>query len=91
MLKFSNRETVDQVSKNLQTMLLYLPEKIDDLLAMEVGININTKPSAFDLVLTADFEDEAGLDKYRVHPDHLKLLEYLEKVMEKATVVDYYT
>lgn len=90
MLQFSNRDTVKEVSKEVQTMLLDLPDQIDDLLAMEVGLNINSKPSAYDLVLTADFKDEDGLDAYRVHPAHVYVLEYLEQVLEKATVVDYY-
>jgi len=89
MLRFSDRESVEKVSKEVRRMLLDLPEQIGDLLAMEVGLNINSKPSAMDLVLTADFKDEAGLDAYRVHPAHIQVLEYLEKVLEKATVVDY--
>lgn len=90
MLQFSDRETVEKVSKEVQKLLLDLPNQVDALLSIEVGLNINTKPSAFDLVLTADFNNEAGLDAYRVHPAHLQVLEYLEKVVEKATVVDYH-
>lgn len=90
MLKYSNRETVEKVSKELKGLLLGLPDQIEALLVMEVGLNINTKASAYDLVLTADFENEDGLDAYRVHPAHVSVLEYLEQVLEKATVVDYY-
>ncbi len=73
----------------LKTMLLNLETKIKSLLNIEVGINISTKPSAFDIVLTADFKDENNLDNYRVHPEHIKVLDHLAVVMEKATVVDY--
>ena len=90
MIKFSDRKTLESVSYEVGKMLEELPGKIESLLAMEVGLNINTKASAFDLVLTADFENENGLDAYRVHPEHVKVLDYLKETMEKATVVDYY-
>jgi hypothetical protein len=57
---------------------------------MEVGLNINTKPSAFDLVLTADFDDEKGLNIYRAHPDHVKILDFMKDTVEKTAVVDYF-
>jgi len=57
---------------------------------MEVGLNINTLPSAFDAVLTADFDDEAGLNAYRTHPEHVKVLGFLKETMEKSAVVDYW-
>jgi len=90
MIKFSDRKTVESVSRKVEKMLKELLVQIDPLIAMEVGLNINTKASAYDLVLTADFEDEVGLETYRVHPAHIKVLDFLKTNMEKATVVDYY-
>lgn len=90
MLKFSDRKTIETVSQKVEGMLKALLLKIDSLIAIEVGKNVNTKASAFDLVLIADFEDDGGLDAYRIHPAHLKVLDYLKETMEKATVVDYY-
>ena len=63
--------------------------KVPELLFMEVGLNINKKPAAYDLVLTSHFESEEALDVYRVHPEHKKVLEYLYEVMETTAVVDY--
>ena len=90
MIKFTDRNAVESHSQQLKEMLLNLPSAIDSLLKMEVGLNINTKASAYDLVLTADFEDEAGLEAYRIHPAHVKVLDYLKNTMDTATVVDYY-
>jgi stress responsive alpha/beta barrel protein len=89
MIKFKDEVDVKSASEELREMLLDLESSISFLLNMEVGLNISNKPSAFDIVLTADFENEAGLDEYRVHYEHVKVLEYLKKVMEKAQVVDY--
>ena len=63
--------------------------KIPELLTMEVGLNVNTKASAYDLVLTSGFESLEALDAYRVHPEHKKVLELLYEVMEQTAVVDY--
>ena len=90
MMKFTDRKRVDKISGEVEVMLSKLLLEIDSLLAMEVGLNVNTKASAYDLVLTADFEDEAGLEAYRIHPEHVKVLDYLKETMEKATVVDYH-
>ncbi len=87
------KETVDTslVSKELKLILENLEQSIEPLILMDVGINISTKPSAYDIVLTADFNDVDGLDEYRVHPEHVKVLDYLKEVMAKAAVVDYIT
>ncbi len=44
-------------------MLEALDDSIESLLRIEVGINISTKPSAYDVVLTADFDNEINRDK----------------------------
>lgn len=64
--------------------------KVPQLLFMEVGLNVSRKSSAYDLVLTSHFASEEDLDAYRVHPDHMEVLDYLYGVTEKTAVVDYY-
>ena len=90
MVKFSDRATVAETSEKVKLMLLALENSVDSLKRMEVGLNINTLSSAFDAVLTADFDDEAGLNHYRSHPDHVKVLGFLKKTIEKSVVVDYW-
>ena len=90
MMRFKNRNDVEKISASVKTMLDDLIPVVDALKRMEVGINVNTKPAAYDLVLTADFDDEAGLNDYRAHPDHVKILDFMKEVVEKTTVVDYY-
>ena len=63
--------------------------KIPELLSMEVGMNLSTKASAYDLVLTSEFDSMETLETYRVHPEHQKVLEILYEVMESTAVVDY--
>ena len=62
---------------------------IPELQSMEVGLNLSTKASAYDLVLTSVFDTLESLDVYRNHPEHVKVLELLYDVMEQTAVVDY--
>lgn len=90
MVRFHDRATVQETSEKLKQMLMALEHSVDSLKKMEVGINLNTRPAAFDVVLTADFDDEEGLNSYRVHPEHVKVLDFLKETMEKSAVVDYW-
>ena len=90
MMKFKNRDTASEISLKVKKMLDGLVPVVDSLNRMEVGMNINQKPAAYDLVLTADFDDEAGLNAYRSHPDHVHILNLMREVVDKTTVVDYF-
>jgi len=91
MLKFKNQDSLPVVSEKTKQMLVSLESTIETLKNMEVGINISTKPAAFDLVLTADFDNEEGLNYYRTHPEHVKVLNFLKETVEKSAAVDYWT
>lgn len=63
--------------------------KVPELKQMEVGLNLNSKPVAYDLVLTSVFNSLEELDAYRVHPEHKKVLDLLFELKEETAVVDY--
>lgn len=75
--------------KQLKSMLLNLKNQIDEIKNLEVGDNINTKSSAYDIVLIVDVESERDLNRYRVHHDHLKVLDYMKTLELDIAVVDY--
>ncbi len=90
MMKFNGSVPTEKVSAEIKEKLESLPSFIPELKKMEVGLNVNTKPSAHDLVLIADFENEEGLNVYRAHPEHVKILDIMKETVEKTAVVDYY-
>ena len=89
MMTFAEREKLDFLSSELKTMLMALENSIESLKNMEVGFNFSTRPTAHDIVLIADFDNKNGLDEYRVHPEHVKVLNWLKGKVEKSAVVDY--
>lgn len=92
MLKL--KETENRIEKlenalKLKKAIEALGYKIDEVKYMEVGLNYNEKPTAFDLVLNSTFDNADDLDAYRKHPEHVKVLDFLDNVTEKTAVVDY--
>lgn len=90
MMKFNANQDVEKLSAEFKQLLDALMSSVEPLKAMEVGLNVSKKPSAYHLVLTADFNDEAGLDAYRSHPDHVRILNRMKDTVEKVAAVDYF-
>jgi hypothetical protein len=74
---------------HVKGLLEALPEKIETLKSMEVGIDISRSERSFDLVLVSSFEDQEGLNVYAVHPAHLDVVNVIKEVTLFSKVVDY--
>ena len=70
-------------------MLEALPEKIDTLRSMEVGIDTSRSERSFDMVLVSTFDDQEGLDVYAPHPAHQEVVSLIKEVTLLSKVVDY--
>ncbi len=57
--------------------------------SMDVGLNFSTEERAMDLSIITTFESKEGLDVYAVHPEHLKVVDFIKTVVEYSKVVDY--
>jgi DNA-binding Lrp family transcriptional regulator len=89
MVKLKPSPHLEEEKLILKQMLEELVGPVKSLKKMEVGLNVSPQPRAYDLVLTADFEDMDGLQEYRVHPEHVKILDRLKVIAEKTAAVDY--
>lgn len=54
---------------------------------MEVGINYN--PGGYDVVLYSEFNDHDALESYQVHPEHVRVKEFVHSVSSARVVTDY--
>ncbi len=90
MIAFSDKKKAKAYSAQLTEMLMGLESSVSPLKKIEVGLNFSVRPAAHDIVLIADFDDENGLNVYREHPEHIKVLDFLKGKLEKSAVVDYY-
>jgi Stress responsive A/B Barrel Domain len=73
----------------VKTMLEALPQSIDTLKSMEVGIDISRSERSFDLSLISTFDDQEGLSVYAIHPEHLEVVRVIKEVTTLSKVVDY--
>lgn len=77
-----------QVAENFKAALLALPEQIEVLQSMEVGINENPNEE-WDVVLTAVVPTMADVDIYAKHPAHVAAAGLLAGHKESRACVDY--
>jgi len=82
-------QKTNELLGQLKYKLDELPSKIDLIKTYETGINISSSANAFDLVLISTFNSIEDLNIYREHPDHVKVLNYINEVKEDIKVVDY--
>lgn len=73
----------------IKSMLEGLKGKIEEIVHLEVGINLNDSNMAYDAVLISEFEDVHKLEIYKNHPEHLKVADFVAKVRQERAVVDY--
>lgn len=89
MKEFSGKEEKSQQARKLKEALDALPSIIPEIRYYEVGLNFADSPRALDMVLTSHFDSLADLDKYRVNPEHVKVLTLVKELTEHTVVVDY--
>jgi hypothetical protein len=86
---FAEGKSKAENAKEVKRLLEGLHGRILGLKAIEVGINIEPSEQAYDVVLYSEFDNMEALNTYQKHPEHLKVGEFVGKVREARTVVDY--
>jgi hypothetical protein len=87
--EFGSDDIKKQTLTELKKIINELQGKIPEIVFIEAGINISPRENAYDIVLTSDFKTEEDLKKYSIHPEHIKLVEFLKEIKLSSVVVDY--
>lgn len=69
--------------------LLALVGVIPEVKHMEIGIDIGSIQGNFDLALIVETDNTDTLSAYANHPEHLKVVDYIKKVVEQRVAVDF--
>ena len=86
-LKDYSIEQKTPIIAEMKSLLEGLKGKIDELKYIEVGVNYELEAKSYDLVLITHFDSIETLDKYRIHPDHKKVLaRFADFNLERAAV-----
>lgn len=75
--------------ERLKVALEALPTHISEINKLEVGVNFNEAPAAYDLSLYTEFSSKEDLQTYQVHPEHMKVVELVKSMATGRAVVDY--
>jgi hypothetical protein len=83
--------TKQENAVKVKAMLENLHGKIPGMLKLEVGMNIGENNTASDISLYTEFGSRDALDAYQIHPEHMKVKEFLPLVSSERRVIDYET
>jgi len=73
----------------LKRQLESLNGRIPGLIKLEVGIDFSKESESSDVVLYSEFENNAALQAYQVHPAHNEVVPFVKSVRGERRVVDY--
>jgi hypothetical protein len=79
----------EKILAELKSLLESLKDKIREVKYLEVRLNYETDAKSNDIILLSHFNSIEDLDKYRVHPEHLKVVARFGEVTESRAAIDY--
>ena len=84
------RDDVEQFAREEHVNLLRrLRTIIPGVQSLSVGFDTLFMPRSYDTGLVATFTDQAALDAYTVHPEHVKVAEFGRSISEHVASVDF--
>jgi hypothetical protein len=89
MWKIKDGFNKDEIYEQIKEKVLSLKEFIPEIKHIEVGRNITASINAYDVVLYSEFGSKEDLDTYLVHPEHVKVADFIKTVISDRKVVDY--
>lgn len=93
MFKFKEEAQGRSKAENVaitKSMLDLLPEKIEYILSSKTYVGDSCQKSDnYDLILISDFDSLETLEKYKIHPDHVAVGDFMRPVRISRTCIDY--
>ena len=75
-------------AQKMKQLLDALVSKVPGIVSLEVGVKGADSPANNDdIILVSEFKTWADLDIYANHPEHLKVVEFVKKVVEKQCYI----
>ena len=78
-----------EVLIQMKTKLDSLVGKIDGLISLQVGLNKNESPEAYDICLITEHGSWQDLQNYQDHPLHKEAGAFIGQIRKSRTVVDF--
>lgn len=78
-----------KVIAEMKSLLEGLKGKIEELKYIEVGVNYELNSKSYDIALITHFNSIEDLDKYRIHPEHKKVVARFAELTADRAAVDF--
>ena len=85
--KFKEENKKENMQKAREMLLALIPI-ISEIKSMKVYFDISGTDMSADVMLDTEFSSEADLKTYAVHPEHLKVAEFMKSVILSRVVLD---
>ena len=89
MLPQGNGVSGEDNARALVAQLRDLPEKIPEIVELEAGLDFSRTPASYEVGLLTKFASREDLETYRIHPDHQKVIKFVQQTTADRAVVDY--
>ena len=80
-----NQKHALRIKKELEA----LKTSVNEIVEMNVHINALSS-SNMDIILDSSFENETTMATYKIHPEHIRVSDFIGTVLQNRTVIDYY-
>jgi len=87
--EFENEDLKAVVRNKITHALLALKDKIEVLKFIQVGQNFELMSPSYDIGLITHFDTLSDLEVYRIHPEHLKVVELIKSNTNGRAVIDF--
>lgn len=89
MLPEAEGATGEENAQKLVTLLQQLPAKIPEIVELEAGVDFSGTPASYEVGLLTKFASREDLETYRVHPEHQKVVAFVQKTTSSRAVTDF--
>jgi hypothetical protein len=89
MLPEANGATGEENAEKLVAMLQALPQQIPEIVELEAGLDFSGTPASYEVGLLTKFASKEDLETYRIHPQHQKVVVFVQQTTSERAVVDY--
>lgn len=87
---FADGRTKEENVAITKSMLDKLPSEIEYIISSSTYVGASgQKDDNYDLILISDFKNLAELEKYKVHPKHIAVGDFMRPVRLSRTCIDY--
>ena len=87
---FANGRTKSENIGITKSMLDELPNEIDYIISSKTFVGVGgQKEDNYDLILISDFNSLEELEKYKIHPKHVAVGNFMLPVRLSRTCIDY--